>query len=51
MESETKHGTAIGLLVVVVLAVLNATPAAKRHNEPTATNQGALPRISVAAPN
>ncbi len=51
MCNETKLGTVIGLVIVVVLAVVNATPQAKLKNDPTPNGPGTPPRISLAAPN
>jgi hypothetical protein len=51
MSNETKFGTVIGLVVVVMLAVINATPATKLQSEPTNNGGGTPPRISLIAPN
>jgi hypothetical protein len=51
MSIETKFGTVLGLVIVVLFAVLNAAPATKLNSEPTNTNGGAPPRINLTAPN
>lgn len=49
MCTETKLGTVIGLIVVVVLAVMNASPAYRLKSEPTPTG-ATPPRISLNSP-
>jgi hypothetical protein len=50
MSNETKLGTVIGLIVVVMLAVINAAPRGNSTTEPANNSGGTPPRISLAAP-
>lgn len=50
MSMETKLGTVLGLAIVVMLAVVNATPKTPLRTDPTTPVSGTPPRISLAAP-